>query len=131
MARVLVLDVEHDELREAQCHNIDDFYRELNAEPLDIARRFIADKPYDIFVDDMGLLREPDSIVVSAIDGKGSPMLVGNLIFANHDGQGNTVSLTDQDIEHIKGCIGTAYTQARPDGYKVLMDCEYFKKGAG
>ena len=130
MARVLVLDVEHDELREAQCHNIDDFYRELNAEPFDIARRFIGGKPYDIFVDDMGLLREPDNIVVSAVDSNGSPMLVGNLIFTNHDGQGNTVSLTDEDMSHITGCIGMAYTQAKPDGYKVLMNCEYSKKGA-
>lgn len=130
MARVLVLDVEKDEVREAQCHNIEDFYRELNAEPFDIARRFIKDKPYDIFVDDMGLMRDPDAITISAVDGKGSPMLVGNLIFTNHDGHGETVSLTDEDIAHIIRHIGTAYTQARPDGYKVLMDCEYFKKGA-
>lgn len=123
MARVLVLDVEKDELREAQCHNIDDFYRELNAEPFDIARRVIGGKPYDIFIDDMGLLKE--NPIVSAVDGSLTPMLVGNLVFANHDGSGNTVSLTDEDMVHIASCIGKAYSQARPDGYKILMKCEY------
>lgn len=48
---------------------------------------------------------------------------------AEHDGQGNTVSLTDEDMDHIMSCIGMAYTQAKPDGYKVLLNCEYFQKG--
>ena len=129
MARVLVLDVEKNEVREAQCHNIEDFYRELNAEPFDVVSRYIGGRQYDIFVDDNGLLRNTNKIVVSAVNGEFAPMLVGNLVFTNHDASGNTVSLTDEDIEHIKGCIMNVYTQARPDGYKILTLCEYFKKG--
>lgn len=124
MARVLVLDVVRDEVREANCHNLSDFYRELNADTLDIARRGIGGWMFDIFVDDEGLLKADP--IVSAVDGNLNPMLVGNLVFANHDGHGNTVDLTDEDIEHIKSYIYIACTEAKPDGYKIVTNCEYF-----
>lgn len=38
---------------------------------------------------------------MTAISPEGEPMLVGNLIFANHNGEGNTVSLTPTDIAMI------------------------------
>lgn len=105
MARVLVLDVEKNEVRVAECNGIDDFYRELNAEPFDIAVRRIDGRAFDIFVDDMGLLRDPEFITVSAVNGAGEPMLVGNLVFANHDSEGNTTSLSDEDMVQIISAV--------------------------
>lgn len=125
MARVLVLDVEKNEVRVAECNGIDDFYRELNAEPFDIATRRIDGRAFDIFVDDMGLLRDPEFITVSAVNGEGEPMLVGNLVFANHDSEGNTTDLDDADIEHIKNNIMIAFSRKHPGGYKILTHCEY------
>lgn len=100
MARVLVLSVTQNRVYEADCGQLQDFYDNLEAEPFDIAVRKIGDKYFDIFVDDMGLFREER--IVSAVDREGNGMLVGNLIFANHDAQGNTTSLSTEDIELIK-----------------------------
>lgn len=122
MARVLVLDTGTDEVRIAQCDALDDFYRELDAEPFDIARRNIGGRYYDIFVDDIGLFREDP--VVSAINAQGEPMLVGNLIFTNHNEQGETISLSDEDIAGILHSVVRVYTEKRPHGYKAVM-CEY------
>ena len=40
---------------------------------------------------------------MSAIDDHDNPMLVGNMLIANHDADGNTTSLTDDDLNIIAG----------------------------
>lgn len=124
MAKVLVLDVHEDEFRLTECMELDDFYRELGdgVTVFDIARRKVGEKYYDIFVDDEGLLK--DSPVVSAVDGEGQPMLVGNLIFASHDNQGNTTSLSDDDVIEIMEHAVKVFTRLRPEGYAAIK-CEY------
>lgn len=122
MARVLVLNVQNNEFHTAECSELSDFYRELGCDIFDIARRVVGDKAYDIFVDDMGLWKE--NPVVSAIDKNCNPMLVGNLIFANHDEQGNTTSLTDEDMARILSHAVHVITKNRPDGYQAVV-CEY------
>lgn len=112
-ARTLVVDIVNKEVREVYCGNLDDFYREINCDTIDIARRSIGGIAYDIFVDDIGLWH--DDYQISAVNPWGLPMLVGNLVIANHDGMGNTTSLSDEDIERIKKNI-------RHDGVLV---CEY------
>lgn len=101
MARVFVLDVENGETRIAECEELDDFYKELNAEPFDIVMRDIGGKIFDIFVDDMGLFRD-DPIVSAVSKSSFNTELVGNLIFANHDKWGNTTDLSDEDISLIR-----------------------------
>lgn len=122
MARVLVLDAMSDSVRLAHCEKLEDFYRELDASPFDIARRRVGGKMYDIFVDDEGLFRE--NPIVTAITAECEPMLVGNLIFANHDGQGNTTDLTDEDLARIIASLVKVRTAGRPDGYTAVL-CEY------
>ena len=99
MAQVLVIDVKKDDVRIAECEELTDFYRELDADPFDIVRRKVGGTEYDIFVDNIGLFRDEQRI--SAVDTDGKPMLVGNLIFAHHDDEGNTTSLTTDDIMNI------------------------------
>jgi hypothetical protein len=55
---------------------------------------------YDIYCDDEGLLKSEQ--VVSLVDNHYQPALVGNLIFARSNEKGETVSLTDGDVEIIK-----------------------------
>lgn len=101
MARVLVLDViEKKGLYESECNGLEDFYRELKCDCFDIASRKIGDKYFDLFVDDVGLFK--DSPIVSVLDENMNPMLVGNVVIANHDMEGNTTSLSDEDIVMIK-----------------------------
>ena len=90
------------EAKEARIVEVDDenhlteYYKLLNCSLIDIARRKVGGKYFDIILDDEGLFTE--SPIVSAIDSNGDPALVGNLLFCNHDGQGGETSLTDQDI---------------------------------
>ena len=101
MARLLVLDVIGDKgFYEAECNDLKDYYKELKCDCFDIATRCIGGKYFDIFVDDNGLF--VDDPIPSALDDSFNVMLVGNLIFANHDDEGNTTSLSDEDIEMIK-----------------------------
>lgn len=101
MARVLVLDVIGGKgLYEAECKKLDDFYRELKCDVFDIATRKIGGRYFDLFVDDCG--RFVDNAIVSAMGEDRRDYLVGNIVIANHDSDGNTTSLTRQDIEIIK-----------------------------
>lgn len=105
MARLLLLDAFtkdfNDVVREIECNDLDDYYKYLKCDCFDIANRKIGDDRYDIFVDDCGLfVNHP---IVSAIeDDTFYPMLVGNLIFAKHNAAGETISLTDEDMNNIK-----------------------------
>lgn len=100
-ARVLVLDVKKPDIRQVTVGELADYYEQLDCDCFDIARRQIGERYYDIFCDDIGLFKE--GAIVSAIDDHDQPMLVGNLLIANHDAEGNTISLTDDDLTVIAG----------------------------
>ena len=109
MARLLCLDVNRgiaeNALYEVECNELEDFYKALNCDCFDITQRIIGGKVFDIYCDDEGLLKanqKPSTIVQG---GMNSP-LVGNLIFANHDAEGETVSLTAEDFKTIRDNIG-------------------------
>lgn len=100
-ARLLALDVIGGTgFSEIMCKSSDDLYTALKCDCFDIAVRKIGEKYFDIFCDDIGLF--VDDPIPSALDKELKPMLVGNLIFANHDSAGNTTSLSDEDIKMIK-----------------------------
>ena len=100
MARLLCLDVEQRKLIEVECNDLQDYYNALGCDCFDIARIYIGSKKFDCFVDDNGLLKE--NPIPSAVSKSKEVLLVGNIIFANHDDEGNTTSLTDEDIAIIK-----------------------------
>lgn len=122
MARLLCFDGFN--LKHVECNGLNDYYRHLECDCFDIAQRKIGDKYYDIFVDDIGLFK--DDPRVTALTEDGEPMLVGNLIFANHDNQGNTTSLTDEDIDNIMNHVGFAVMQKHDikELIKVVI-CDY------
>jgi len=98
ICRVLVFD--GDKFRETTVSDIDDIYRELDITTFDVVSRTIHGETYDIYVDDEGLLQANPR--VTALDATLNPALVGNLMFARHDGAGNMQSLSDNDIKWIK-----------------------------
>lgn len=79
---------------------LQDFYDKLECDCFDIAHLKIGSKYFDLFVDDEGLLKTDQ--VPSAVDKDGNVLLVGNIVFANHDSEGETTSLSDEDIAIIK-----------------------------
>lgn len=126
-AKVLVLSVDKNDTYEAiiDPKNLKDFYKHLNADVFDIATRNIGGKRFDIFVDDMGLLK--DDYIVSAIYKDGNLGLVGNLVFANHDSAGNTTGLSDEDIDLIKKNLGIAIVANQENQFdaRVVVVIDY------
>ena len=100
--QLLCLDVYKNEIRLCDCNGLEDFYEQLDCSTIDIVRRKIGDKVYDIICDDEGLFR--DDARVSAITEDGEPALVGNLLFSNHSGA-ETTALTPNDITNIANHI--------------------------
>lgn len=126
MARLMLIDVMNNEIKEVNIKQSDiNMYHELiGCRCFDIASRQIGGKYFDIFCDDEGLLQDPQPPISAYDTERNEPMLVGNLIIANHDMEGNTTSLSDDDIEHIKKHILYARSERFPIGYR-LIDCQY------
>ncbi len=109
MAKMLLLDVQKQEVREVEANGVDDYYKLLNCDTIDIVTREVVSfnkihKEYDIICDDNGLLK--DNIIISAVDVKDmSVQLVGNLLVCNFDSNGNEKSLSGYDIELLKNSI--------------------------
>lgn len=79
---------------------LENIYKMLDVELIDVTERQIGNFTYDIVCDDEGLFKNP--AYPSAFDKSGNPQLVGNLLLVNHDDEGNFASLTDEQIETIK-----------------------------
>lgn len=104
-------------------NDIDAFYKELNCDLFDIATRKIDNRVFDIYCDDEGLFVE--NARVSAIDKDENIMLVGNLMITNHDDEGNTTSLTEEEASYIIANVGYFSTLTHKTPYPVLMNVEY------
>lgn len=100
MARLLCLNPTKRIVKEVKCSELKDFYEHLECDCFDIAHLNIGGKYFDCFVDDNGLFR--DNPVPCAIDSQANTLLVGNVIFANHNSAGETTDLSDADIDLIK-----------------------------
>ena len=96
----ILLDTENNTIRKTVLDGtLEGYYNALRCRCFDIVQRSIGGKPYDIYCDDDGLFVERP--IISAFSPDGEPMLVGNLFICHHDDEGNTVSLLDDEVEHI------------------------------
>ena len=103
---------------------LEDFYRLLNCSVIDIVRRKVGGRFYDIICDDNGLFAENPKI--SAIDDFGNVMFVGNLLITGlPDEEGELTSLTDGDIAYISKRVDNMSTRLYPAGYMMLTQCNY------
>lgn len=80
--------------------DLDTYYKVLNCRCIDIARRTIGGRAFEIICDDEAtLVKYP---MPSAISPFGSVMLYGNLFVVGFDGKDDVESLTDKEIAHVK-----------------------------
>lgn len=99
--------------------HLEQFYRLIGCRCIDIAVRTIGGKPYNIVLDDEGLLvADP---IVSAIDGRGHGMLAGNLIIFGIADDMDLASLTDGDVRNIKSNLMVAIDAEREKMYAVAV----------
>ena len=115
MAKMFLITAE--ETKVVKASELEDYYRLIGCDCIDIVARKIGDKYLEIICDDEGLLKENPRI--SAVDKNMKPALVGNLLIAGStDEDGELTSLTDKDIELIKNNLLSAIT---PDGLTNIL----------
>lgn len=80
---------------------LDDIYEAIDARCFDIAPRQIGTNPdmvFDIYCDDEGLFNPNNHL---AAYGNNDCLIVGDILIAKHDAQGEMVDLTQADIDYI------------------------------
>ena len=123
--KFLLLDVKNEKVEAIDIEpTLDEYYRVLDCDIIDIPTRYIGGRKFDIICDDEALLK--DDTKISAINRNGGAMLGGNLLFCHHDNEGNTVGLEDEEIEFLKDKIHVLSTRLFSDGYPMLTRCEFF-----
>jgi len=111
------------DVTEVQASELEDYYRLMEVDIIDIVARKINGKYYDIICDDEGLLKEQP--IPTVFDTEKQPMLFGNIIIAGlADEEGNMTDLTDEDIVRITNSLGIVRLI---DGRKFacVMDAKY------
>lgn len=99
--KVLVIDTDSLQPQVVETEGgLQEWYRLVKCDIIDIVSRKIGGRYFDIIADDEGLYKP--AAKVTALDTQQQPMIVGNLVICNHDGEGNECTLTDKDIDHIK-----------------------------
>ena len=90
-------------------HDYKDLKRLLGIDsPLDCIERKVNGKVFDVWIDDEGALKDDDEIAaVTFMEESGNPceLLLGNLLIANHDEEGRTTGLSDEDIKLVKNAM--------------------------
>lgn len=99
------------------------YYDFLNCDTIDIVRRRIGNRYYEVICDDEGLLKAGNKI--SAVDSELTTMFVGNLFIRGQAREGEMTNLTLNDINHIKDRMLWLVTAEHPEGYWILTECEY------
>ena len=127
IVKAVLIDVENGSARKVEFeYSLGKIYGLLNCDYIDIVSRAIgygrSSKRFDIICDDEGMFKISPKI--SAIDNLGRPMLVGNLLVTNHDAEGNTVSLTDDECEFVLAHVEKLGTRKHHDGNMMLTQCE-------
>ena len=127
IVKAVLIDVENGSARKVEFeYSLGNIYGLLNCDYINIVSRAIgygrSSKRFDIICDDEGMFKISPKI--SAIDNLGRPMLVGNLLVTNHDAEGNTVSLSDEECEFVLAHVEKLGTRKYTDGYMMLTQCE-------
>lgn len=81
--------------------DIHEMYRLIGCECFDCTTLKLGDQLIDAYVDDEGLMKEPP-IALTYIGGR---ELAGNILLIGHDDEGNSVSLTKEQIDIISSVV--------------------------
>lgn len=137
MANMLLLDVEKQELREVECNSLDDYYKEIDCRCIDIKEVFVINRNtkksmyIDVIYDDEFLLTNnrkiPSVLYVTEKNGL-ETFLLGNVIFARHNKDGEIESLSDEQMEFIKSCMENIPFEVIDEitNIRIKMNCKMF-----
>ena len=123
--KMLLLDVVNKDVRMVEANTLDDYYRLIGCDYVDIIHRRIGDVEVEIVLDDEGLLVENPK--PSGISVDGSIMLWGNLLIASGrvTDDGELTELTEAEIDEIIGNVATITTSIYTEPYPALLEVDY------
>lgn len=137
MANMLLLDVEKQELREVDCNSLEDYYKEIDCRCIDIKEVFVINRNtkksmyIDVIYDDEFLLTNnrkiPSVLYVTEKNGLDT-FLLGNVLFARHNKDGEIESLSDEQMEFIKSCMENIPFEVIDEitNIRIKMNCKMF-----
>lgn len=122
--KAIWIDVESDEVKVIDTKaDLKAMYAMCNCDCIDIAVRSIGGKPYNIVVDDEGLLKS--NWTIGALNHDNELMLAGNLVVLGINRRTcDFAGLTDADVENIMGYVREVIDFAAGSMHPVL-ECEY------
>ena len=102
--RMLLIDVADPKVKIVDASTLEEYYRLLNCDTIDITIRKIAGEYFDIICDDEGLLKECP--ILSAIYEKSrKPALVGNLLITGGSCDGELLPITKEQYQKVRNKI--------------------------
>ena len=123
--KMLLLDVVNKDVRMVEANTLDDYYRLIGCDYVDIIHRRIGDVEVEIVLDDEGLLVEDPK--PSGISVNGSIMLWGNLLIASGrvTDDGELTELTEEEVDEIMDNVATISTSVYKEPYPAFVEVDY------
>ena len=93
---------------ELEYNNYKDFYPLLNCDTFDVQSRKFNGEWLDIYCDDEGLFKTNNKpSILTFSNGELVEQIVGNAFIVAHNDEGDTISLTDEQIQKVIATITT------------------------
>ena len=100
-----------------------DFYPLLECDTFEIVTRCFNGHWLDIYCDDEGLFKNNEvSVITTNSKGKIVEQVVGNAFVVSHDDDGETISLTDEEIKAVLSTVQVKLV-LRSSGVKSISVC--------
>lgn len=101
----------------------EDYYPLIDCECFDIQTRNFNGHWLDIYCDDEGLFKENNQVAILTINNNGKVVeaIVGNVFIVGHNEEGETISLTQEEIDAVLSTVCTIQTPKSNGPYKVCV----------
>lgn len=123
--KMLLLDVVNKDVKMVEANGLDDYYKLIGCDYVDIIHRRIGDVEVEIVLDDEGLLVENPK--PSGISVDGTPILFGNLLIASGrvTDDGELTELAEEEIDEIMDNVATISTSVYKEPYPAFVEVDY------
>ena len=123
--KMLMLDVENKDIKMVEANSLDDYYKLIGCDYVDIIHRWIGDVEVEIVLNDEGLLVNAPK--PSGINIDGTPVLFGNLLIASGrvTDDGELTELTEEEVDEIMDNVATITTSIYTEPYPVFVEVDY------
>lgn len=99
-----------------------DYYKLLDCRTFDIQTRKFGKYWLDIYCDDEGLFKEENKPSIVTLDnGEIVEVIVGSVFITGHNEDGETISLTDEEIEEVLSTVSMVTFRKNPQPITVCI----------